>query len=171
MQPLLTNKTTMDKQTCQEMLQVTWSKNAGVLRIILLVLAVFSLLYGVLQIALLGWGGIGFALGMLVIGGSAVFVALWGYRLKAGGAYKKQKVLWGGETLEKQIDFYQDKIVQHSRLGELTFRYNEISGMLEGKTILVLMVGRAALLMQKEGFDGKTYAESLAFIKTKINKK
>ncbi|MDL2324111.1 YcxB family protein [Ruminococcaceae bacterium OttesenSCG-928-A16] len=170
MQPKFTNTTTMSEQTTKEMMAVTWGKNAGFLRILLFAVAGFAVVYAGMQLYTMGAAGLGYAGGMLLLGAAAGFVGGWGYLLKSKSSYKQQKALWGADTLEKQVDFYEDKITQHSKLGELTFAYTDITAMLQGKTIVVLMVGQAALLLQVNGFKKADYQEFLAFIKTKINK-
>ncbi len=165
------NKTLMDKHTCREFQALTWSKNAGIFRWVLLGIGGISILYGVLQLVFEGPAAIGYAIGFFLMGCAAVFLGQWGYLFKVGQYTKRQQKLWGGPTLEKEVDFCDDVFVQQSKLGKLRFAYHDVTGLREGKTTVVILIGRGAMLVKKDGFADGTGEEFKTFMRGKIKNK
>ncbi|MFV0414603.1 MAG: YcxB family protein, partial [Oscillospiraceae bacterium] len=101
----------------------------------------------------------------------AAFVATWGYLLRAPANYRQQRKLWGADSLEKEVAFYESHIQQVSPLGRLSFRYEDIGRVVQNKTVLVMVINNAALLIQKDGFTKGAAPEFEAFLRQKAGKK
>ena len=168
MQAKFHNKTTMDKKTCKDFLSLTWPQNAGMLRYVLLGAAVASFGYAIFQLFILGPAAIGYAIGLFLMGGVALFMGQFGYYTRLGMYTKRQQQAWGAEQFEKEVNFYDDKMEQIYNNRSLSFKYKKITKLLQNKNSIVFCFGQEALLVQKKGFEGATAEECIAFIKSKI---
>lgn len=164
MKPKFTNKTTMDGGSCREFLALAWPKNSGLMRWLLLAVALFAVGYGVLQLVLFGGQIVPYAVLVIAMGGVAFFMAFWGYFLRLPLYKKKQQQAWGGPSLSKTVLFFESDFLQHSRLGELTFRYAEIDSLRQGRRSLLIGMGSGALLLDIDGFADNSYPAFLAFL-------
>lgn len=168
MEPLFTNRTTMDAAACRRFLALTWGKNAGALRWVLAGTSLLALAYGALQLAARGLAGLPYALAVLLLGGVAAFLAVGGWRLRAGGYIRAQQALWGGDTLDKTVEFYPDRMEQKTRLGKLSFGYGQVTRVRERRGAVLVEMGASAMLLSAGGFGLKTAAEFMEFIQGKI---
>lgn len=178
MEPLFTNHTTMDAAACRRFLAFTWGKNAGGVRWVLLATAVLAIVYGAMQLVARGAAGVPYALGMLGVGGVAVFLSFWGWVLRAGRYVRAQQALWGGDTLDKAVRFYPGYFEQESRLGKMRFEYADVTRVREKRGALLVEMGQSAMLLCTAGFaegDGEKFSvfmqEKIAENKTENKKK
>lgn len=169
MQPLYRNNTVMDKSSCSAFLALSWGKNATWFRVLLNCVAIFSAGYGTLQAAAIGIASLGYTIVFWIMAGAAFFLANWGWMLRVQQYYNKQKDLWGAETLEKKVLFYPDTILQVSSMGELRFPYTKITGIKQNKKAVLILMGKNAMLLNKNGFENARVDDFVAFIKEKLN--
>lgn len=167
MQPAFTNFTVMDRETCREFLALTWGKNAGVMRIVLAAVGAFSIGYGLWQF-LARRSDFGYFAGMALMGLVALFLGMLGYLLRLPGYIRRQQKQWGGDTLEKRVEFYPERFVQHSRLGMLDFAYKDVTRVRTGRKTVLILMGSGALLMRKDGFGKNDWREFLRFLEGKV---
>lgn len=169
MEPLYHNKTCMDARACREFLALTWGKNVGVFRVILVVVAVFAVAYGILQLVLGQGGLLVYALLLFLMADVAIFLAFFGYLMRVGRYLREQQKLWGGDTLDKEVWFYEEYFLQKTRLGELRFLYPQLTKVSCNRRGVVLFFGSQALYMDRQGFGEEGQGASFrTFIRGKI---
>ena len=167
MDPIYINHTVMDKKTCKDFLALTWSKNAGILRWVLIAVGVASIAFGLWQVITLGLAGLGMLIGMLIMGGVALFLGLWGWKMQSRRYIMQQTAQWGDDSLEKDVYFYDDGFDQESRLGELSFDYPDVVRVLQNKRTVLFQLEKGALLISKAGFKPEELEPFLTFIAEK----
>ncbi len=167
MDPIYINHTVMDKRTCKDFLALTWGKNAGVLRWVLLAVGAASILYGLWQVITMGLPGLIFLIGMSIMGGVALFLGLWGWKMQSRRYIRQQTAQWGDDSLEKDVYFYDDGFDQDSRLSELSFDYPDVVRVLQNKRTVLFQMEKGALLIAKAGFKPEELEPFLAFIAEK----
>lgn len=169
--PLFINATRMDPTACRDFLALAWHKNAGFLRVVLLVMGGLAIGYGGLQFIWQG-GRPAYGIAMLLMGASAIFLGQWGWLLRLGRYTAAQQQLWKGETLEKTVSFYPQRFTQKSHLGSLSFNYGQITGIRSNKRSLLIEMGNNALLIKKEGFGSQEMAQNFVkFIYKEIKRR
>ena len=167
---IFTNHTIMDQSSCRAFLALAWNKNGGALRILMMVVAVFAVGYGVFQLVAFGATMLPFGILMILMGGVAAFMSLWGYLLRLGRYTRTQQAAWGGATLEKTVYFRDDGMVQITRLGRLNMHYNEIDSLRQGHGALLIGMGDGAVLLHTDGFGAASYADFLRFLMCKCSR-
>lgn len=171
MEPQFVNHTKMDKATCRSFLALSWPRNAGTLRIVMLATAIFAIVYGVLQLVVSGLVGWTYAAGMALMGAAALFLAQYGYLLRLNQYVVAQQKAWGSPTLDKEVLFYENFFVQKTRLGEIQFSYKKLTKINQNKTAMLLWMNKEALLLNKNGFIRGNPDEFRGFIRDKIKGK
>jgi hypothetical protein len=146
---------------------MTWGKNAGVLRWVLVGLAFFATLWGGVRLTLDGANVVLYAAAMFFLAAVSLFLGVWGWVLRIPKYTAAQKRLWGAPSLEKTIVFYDDHFEQVSRLGTLRFSYERVTQVKTHGRSLLLLMGQNAMLMQRDGFDKTDEAAFLAFLAKK----
>lgn len=162
------NHTVMDKKTCKDFFALTWPKNAGKMRYVLVGFGALSVLYGFVQVILFGLGGVGSLISFSILGGVGLYLGQWGYKLKLGEYVKKQQMAWGAPTFEKDVTFYEDGLKQEYPQGVVEFKYSQLTHMLHNKNSIVFCFGKDALLVKKDSFTKGTAEECLAFVEKKM---
>ena len=170
MQAKFHNKTTMDKKTCKDFLSLTWPQNAGMLRYVLLGAAVASFGYAVFQLFILGLAAVGYAIGLFLMGGVALFMGQFGYYTRLGMYTKRQQQAWGAEQFEKEVNFYDTSMEQVYQGRSLAFTYDKITKILQNKNCIVFCFGQEALLVKRQGFKDGEDEKCINFINEKIKK-
>lgn len=158
------NETVMDKDTCRDFLSLTWSRNAGPVRVLLLATAMFSIFWSGFQLYNYGPGQWKYALGIFILGAVALFLGQWGYLLRLGQYTKAQQTQWKHPTLKKEVFFYEQEFIQRSELGELHFRTCQIDKLLANKRCFVICMGPHALLLKRDGFRHGAQEDFIKYI-------
>lgn len=170
MEPIFVNNTRMDAASCREFLALTWSRNAGFVRIILIIVAVLAGVYGVVQLFLGEPALILYAVLMFVMAALAIFLASFGYLFRLKRYTKEQFRLWGGPALDKEVRFYEDYFVQESD-GQMRFLYTQVTKVKFGRKGVLLFFGDSALIMDRWGFGSAEKAQEFKdFIRRKTQK-
>lgn len=173
MKPEYTNKTVMNEDTCYDFLQLTWAKNGGIPRLVLLMAPLAALSYGISMLVVDGVETWPLAMSVFALGLFALLVGLFGWRFRAKKYIKAEKERWNSDTLEKEVLFFDDVFYQKSQLGEIQFPYEVVQEVRCNKTSAILSMARGSLLLRKDGFENASFEEFYAFIKekTKNNRK
>ncbi len=173
MKPLFQNITVMDKHMAARFYAVSWPKNLGFLAVALSAVGVFAVAYGVFYIMAGGSGAVLYGVAMFLMAAGALFLAFFGYLLRLGRYVQAQQKLWGGPILQKQVDFFDEDFTQTTRLGRSAFRYDMLTGVTCRRGVVVLWMGKYALVMDDAGFAKGGHDAFLLFIreKTKENRK
>lgn len=168
---LFVNHTVMDADTCRDFLALSWPKNAGATRWVLLLAGLSAGAYGLWQLVG-GTGRLWYAAGMLLMAALALFLACAGWLLRLRRYTLAQQRAWGGPTLEKTVRFYEDGFEQQSRLGSLAFGYGRVTGLRHNRRAILIYMGPQALLVSRGGFEGEgAEAAFLAFMGRKQGKR
>lgn len=167
---LFSNKTIMDNQTCKDFMQITWNKNGGIIRILLFIIGIISFGLGVFYLIAPGEIKLFRGIGMIVISAYPLFLAWKGYIFRLSKYIESQKKIWGSDTLEKQIDFYDTGFTQTTKLGVLEFENSKITAIVSNKTSIIIYMDNNALLISADGFIKGNKTEFIEYINGLINK-
>ncbi len=166
--PMFANHTVMNAESCYDFLRLSWSKTSGIARIVLFGAGSGAIIYASTMLWEVGTSTLIFAIFAYLMGLTALFTVFFGWLVRSKKYIQQQKELWQGETLEKDVLFYKNFILQESKLGRQSYYYKDITELRHNKRCLVISMSGRALLIRKDGFAQGDFEKVLALLKEKI---